>query len=217
MAHPTRIAPESTAVRSWDAATQFIAAGPRLADSPCRTDPGTASASVMPLPSHRLLLAALLAAAACAQTPPSADIRPPSPSTPTVSADTGAVGGVDLAAMDRSVRPGDDFYGYANGKWLATTEIPADRPQWGAAGELDERLRAETKEILEAAARSNAPAGSVERKVGDFYASAMDEAGVESKGLTPLRPALSRIAAVKTRADLATYLGEELRADVDAM
>ena len=97
------------------------------------------------------------------------------------------------------------------------TEIPPDRSAWGASGELEERLRLQTREILEAAARSNAAPGSLERKVGDFYTAAMDEAAAESKGVAPLKPALSRIAALKTKADLATYLGEELRADVDAM
>ena len=125
--------------------------------------------------------------------------------------------GLDPAAIDSRVRPGDDFFRHANGRWLATTEIPPDRSSWGVSGELEERLRLQTREILEAAARSNAAPGSLERKVGDFYASAMDEAAAEAKGLTPLKPALSRIAALKTKADLATYLGEELRADVDAM
>jgi len=127
------------------------------------------------------------------------------------------VPGLDPAAIDSSVRPGDDFFRHANGRWLATTEIPPDRSSWGVSGELEERLRLQTREILEAAARSNAAPGSLERKVGDFYASAMDEPAAEAKGLTPLEPALSRIAALKTKADLATYLGEELRADVDAM
>src|SRR5215813_7752106 len=130
---------------------------------------------------------------------------------------TRAPSGLDPAYIDPSVRPGDDFFRYANGKWLGSTEIPADRSAWGASGELEERLLLQTREILEAAGRSNAAPGTLERKVGDFYASAMDEAAVESKGLAPLKPALSRIAKVKNRADLATYLGEELRADVDAM
>src|SRR5262252_7441437 len=101
----------------------FLAAGARLADSSCRGSPGAASASVMPLPLHRLSLVAFLAAAACAQTAPSADLRPQNASATTASADA-AAGGVDLRAMDPSVRPGDDFYAYANGKWLSTTEIP---------------------------------------------------------------------------------------------
>ncbi|HEY1416248.1 MAG TPA: M13 family metallopeptidase N-terminal domain-containing protein, partial [Myxococcaceae bacterium] len=128
-----------------------------------------------------------------------------------------APGPIDVGAMDRSVRPGNDFFAYANGTWAATATIPPDRATWGLTSELDERLRLQTREILEAAAKSDAPAGSLQRKVGDFYASAMDESAAESKGVTPIQPTLSRIAALKTKADLATYLGEELRADVDAM
>ncbi|MGZ3481159.1 MAG: M13 family peptidase, partial [Myxococcaceae bacterium] len=125
--------------------------------------------------------------------------------------------GIEVANMDRSVRPGDDFYGYANGTWLKTHEIPADRAAWGASGELAERLLTQTRTLLEAAATASAATGTLERKVGDFYASAMDEAAAEKRGLTPLQPALARIASVKSRTDLATYLGEQLRADVDAM
>jgi len=157
--------------------------------------------------SSRLPLALALAGVVTAQAAPDAGAGRVA-SAPT---------GLEAAFIDRSVRPGDDFFRYANGKWLGTTEIPPDRSAWGASGELEERLRLQTREILEAAARSSAAPGSLERKVGDFYASAMDETAAESKGLAPLKPALSRIAAVKTRADLATYLGEELRADVDAM
>ncbi len=168
----------------------------------------------MPFQRRLLPLTLILAATAAAQTSTASSTRPTVPQPSGVSGPTVAV---DLDAMDRSVRPGDDFYRYANGKWLATTEIPPDRASWGVTGELEERLRIQTRDLLEAAARSNAPPGSLERRVGDFYASAMDEAAAESKGLAPLKPALSRIAAVKTRGDLATYLGEELRADVDAM
>ncbi|HTS83430.1 MAG TPA: M13 family metallopeptidase [Myxococcaceae bacterium] len=165
------------------------------------------------------LLSLALVLAACASTraptPPTA-ASTSATTTPAPDA-TAAAGPIDLGAMDRSVHPGDDFFAYANGRWLTTAEIPPDRPAWGVSGELDERIRRQVRDILEAAARSNAAPGSVERKVGDFYASAMDEAAVEARGLAPLKPALERIAAVKTRADLATYLGEELRADVDAM
>jgi len=130
---------------------------------------------------------------------------------------TAAPSGLEPSFIDPSVRAGDDFFRHSNGKWLAATAIPPDRSSWGASGELDERLRLQTREILEAAALSKAARGSVEQKVGDFYASAMDEGAVESKGLAPLKPELSRIAALKTKADLASYLGDELRADVDAM
>jgi len=171
----------------------------------------------MPSLSRLLPIAVVLAATACAGTSSTPATRPAPPTTAPAPAAGAVAGPIDLGAMDTSVRPGDDFFAHANGKWLATTEIPPDRASWGAAGELEERLRMQTRALLEAAASSNAAPGSLERKVGDFYASAMDEAAIEEKGLTPLQPALSRIAAVKTRADLATYLGEDLRADVDAM
>src|SRR5689334_12097850 len=130
---------------------------------------------------------------------------------------TAATSGLEPGFIDPSIRAGDDFFRHSNGKWLEITPIPADRSSWGASGELEERLAAQTREILEAAALAKAARGSVEQKMGDFYASAMDEAGAESKGLAPVKPELSRIAALKTKADLATYLGDELRADVDAM
>ena len=158
----------------------------------------------MPFPKRPLL--AVLVAAAASAAPATAPVERPSASA-----------AIDVGAMDRAVKPGNDFFAYANGKWAATTTIPPDRASWGLTAELDERVRLQTREILEAAAKSDALAGSLQRKVGDFYASAMDEAAVESKGLAPVQPALARIAALKTKADLATYLGEELRADVDAM
>jgi putative endopeptidase len=157
----------------------------------------------------RLQLALLCVVASTATAQPTSGRDAPATSAP--------VHGIDRAGMDRSVRPGDDFFDYANGTWLKTHEIPADRASWGVAAELSERLLTQTRALLEAAATSSAAPGTLERKVGDFYASAMDEAAAEKKGLAPLQPALARIAAVKSRTDLSTYLGEQLRADVDAM
>jgi putative endopeptidase len=159
----------------------------------------------------------VVTACAGAQTPPPATTAAAPTSAAAPATQPAGPGPIDLGAMDRSVLPGDDFFSYANGNWYRSTEIPPDRVMWGAAGELDERVRGQTRQLLEAAASSSAEPGTLERKVGDFYASALDEAAMEAKGLTPLRPALSRISAVKTRGDLATYLGEELRADVDAI
>src|SRR5215813_1640026 len=165
----------------------------------------------MLVPSRFLPLALGLAAITTARAAPPVDTS--AARTPPLAAPSG----LEATFIDRSVRPGDDFFRYANGAWLGGTEIPPDRSAWGASGELDERLRVQTREILEAAGRSNATPGSLERKVGDFYASEMDEAATESKGLATLKPAISRISDLKKKADLATYLGEELRADVDAM
>lgn len=113
--------------------------------------------------------------------------------------------GFDIAGMDRSVAPAVNFYNFANGTWERTTEIPADRSNYGMFTMLDDLSRERTREILEEAAR--AP-GS---KIGDFYASFMNEARVNAAGLTPLRPTLAEIQAVRTREDWARELGELLR------
>ncbi len=116
--------------------------------------------------------------------------------------------GYDAAGMDRAVNPGDNFFDYANGTWVKTTEIPADKPVWGGFVELDELSTQRTRTIIEDAAKANAPAGSVQRKVGDFYGSFMDEAAIEAKGIAPLKPALDRVAAIRTASDLAAAFGE---------
>jgi putative endopeptidase len=124
--------------------------------------------------------------------------------------------GVDLDGMDRSVKPGDDFFRYANGSWIAHTEIPADRSTWGTGAMVAERTDKRVADLIKDAA-ANAPAGSDPRKVGDFYATFMDESTIESKGLTPLRPSLDRIAAIADASGLARELGGSIRADVDAL
>src|SRR6266545_2830207 len=127
---------------------------------------------------------------------------------------TGADLGIDLQGMDRAAAPGDDFYQYANGTWMKTTEIPADRAAWGADAILTDLTNERTADLIKEAAESKAPGA---RKVGDYYASYMDEAGIEAKGLRPLQPTLHRIAAIADREALARYLGGTLRADVDAL
>src|SRR6202140_2064171 len=134
---------------------------------------------------------------------------------PIVAAPPPAAGA--LAGMDRSVQPGVDFNQYANGSWLRSTEIPPDRSSTGVGRELTELTAARTAELIRQTAASTAPAGSDERKVADYYASFMDEAGIEAKGLTVLTPTLDRIAAISDRVTLARYLGNTLRADVDVL
>ncbi|MDL2718757.1 MAG: M13 family metallopeptidase, partial [Acidobacteriota bacterium] len=125
--------------------------------------------------------------------------------------------GIDLAGIDRSVAPGDDFFGYANGAWMRSTEIPADRSSWGAHGVLDELTARRTADLIADAAKAQAPAGSDTRKIGDTYATFMDEATIEAKGIEPLRPSFARIAAIADAAGLARELGATLRADVDVL
>jgi putative endopeptidase len=125
--------------------------------------------------------------------------------------------GLDLSGMDPSVKPGNDFYGYANGGWMKATEIPTDRSRWGVFAVLAEESIRRTRGLLEEAVRMNAPAGTELRKVADYYATYLDEAAIEAKGLAPLRPTLTRISTLKSVKDLARLLGEQLRADVDPL
>ena len=100
---------------------------------------------------------------------------------------------VDRGAIDASIAPGDDFFRYANGTWLKKTEIPADRSSYGAWSVLFDRAQQRTRELLEKAAAGNTPAKSDlsavasakadERKIGDYYATYMDERAIEKKGL----------------------------------
>lgn len=125
--------------------------------------------------------------------------------------------GLDLAGMDRSVAPGDDFFAHANGTWVKRTEIPADRGSFGVGHEVADLTDRRTATLIKAAAASKAPRGSDLRKIGDCYTSFMDEKAIEAKGLSPLQPTFKAIEAIRDRSDLARYLGATLRADVDVL
>ena len=124
-------------------------------------------------------------------------------------------GKLDTAGMDRSVAPGDDFFAFANGGWIKTHPIPPDKAAYGTGAEVFERTQKQTAELIKTASAS--PAGSEGKKVGDFYASYMDEAGIAAKGITPLKPTLDAIAAIKDASSLSRALGSTLRADVDVL
>ncbi|MGB7586607.1 MAG: M13 family metallopeptidase, partial [Terriglobales bacterium] len=125
--------------------------------------------------------------------------------------------GITVANMDLAVKPGDNFYDYANGGWIKRTEIPPDRSRIGVFTKLADLSDKRTAAIIEEAAKANAPAGSNARKIADLYNSFMDEAGIEAKGLAPLQPHLKAISAIHNQRELARALGESLRADVDAL
>ena len=110
--------------------------------------------------------------------------------------------GIDTANFDRAVRPQDDFFRFVNGTWLARTAIPADASSWGAFNELTDKSRNAIHGILEEAAKSNAPAGSDERKIGDLYSGFMDSARVEKLGLTPLAPQFATIGKLTSTKEL---------------
>jgi len=124
--------------------------------------------------------------------------------------------GFDTAGMDRTATPGDDFGRFANGNYLKTLEIPADRSNYGMFTKLRDLSQERTKEIVEAsAAVKGAKPGSEEQKVGDFYASFMDEATIEVKGIAPLKPELDKIAAITDRTQLCKAFGRASRLGVD--
>ncbi|MFN8654625.1 MAG: M13 family metallopeptidase [Gemmatimonadales bacterium] len=128
-----------------------------------------------------------------------------------------SIPGLDAAGMDRSVKPGNDFYAYANGTWARTTEIPGDRAAVSgfstAARQANDALTA----IVHGAAEGNAPAGTDVRRIGDFYRAYLDTAAIDQAGLAPLRPILAAIEGISDRTALARYLGQTLRADLDVI
>jgi putative endopeptidase len=127
------------------------------------------------------------------------------------------VSGIDLAGMDKSVAPGDDFNAYTNGGWIKATPIPADKSSYGIFAILADETRKRMLALLEESAKAGAAATEDTRKIGDYYSSFMDEAAIESKGIAPLKPQLDAIAAIADRHALARVLGSQLRADVDPL
>src|SRR5262249_18418528 len=119
--------------------------------------------------------------------------------------------GIVRSSIDTSVKPGDDFYHFANGDWIKRMEIPPDRAAvdvWTKLGDLSNQRMAD---LIKEIANSNEPAGSGLRKVADLYNSYMNEAGIEAKGAAPLKSRLDAIAAIRDKKQLARALGETLR------
>ena len=170
--------------------------------------------SALPL---ALLSCLTLSLSACGDSAPAqapqAAAAPVAPARPTPQ--LGSFG-FDAEGMDRSIVPGEDFYGYANGGWMKKTEIPADRSRFGSFNLIADKTQADTRAILEGAANS-ADATGEDKLMGDYYAAYMDEAGIEQRGLAPLQPQLDGIAAIADKAALAKALGADIRADVDLL
>lgn len=110
--------------------------------------------------------------------------------------------GLDLSTLDRSVAPCDDFYRFACGGWMAEHPIPADESRWGTFNQLIDRNREVLRGILEKAAVDGPGRDADTRRIGDYYAACMDEAGIEARGLAVLQPDLERIAALKSASEL---------------
>jgi putative endopeptidase len=178
---------------------------------------------------RRVLLAALaiifmlLPAGVAAQTENSSHstLEPEGPSGGCVAgatADSQEAHGFDLANLDRSVKPCDDFFQFANGGWIKAHPIPAAYPRWGTFDELRDHNEQVLHQILESAAKNTtAPAGSNLQKIGDFYGSCMNETAIEAAGAKPLDAEFQRIAAMKSSADLQGELARLHKTGVPAL
>ncbi len=111
---------------------------------------------------------------------------------------------LDKKNMDLAVRPGDDFYRYANGAWIRDLAMPADKSEYDSFDQVREQNRARLRDLFQALAASSAAAakGTAAQKIGDFYATAMDAARIEALGATPLQEEFARIAKAATSADI---------------
>ncbi len=167
---------------------------------------------------HRSILAltvgAALSLSGCGDggAPPTADNTAAAPAKAAAQPQLGSFG-FDVAGMDRNLAAGDDFFGFANGQWVQHTAIPADRSSYGSFNLIAEKTLADTRAIMEEAGQADGEA----RKVGDYYAAFMDEAGIEARGMAPLQPQLQAIAGIGDRPALARALGATVRADVDLL
>jgi predicted metalloendopeptidase len=119
--------------------------------------------------------------------------------------------------IDRSIKPGDDFYQYANGGWLKTAAIPPGQASYDTRAILMERTGQRVRDLIQEAALARSSKGSVTQRVGDYYASCVDEDGIEAKGLTPLVDEMAAISAITDKASLSAYLGTTLKGEVDGL
>jgi putative endopeptidase len=118
--------------------------------------------------------------------------------------------GFDLGGMDAGVSPGDDFFRYADGAWMARTAIPADKPAYTAADPLADQLQDRLRGILEDASSRRDSKGP-ERKIGAAYRAFMGEAAIERRGMRPLGPDLALIDGVRSKTELARLMGRGVR------
>ena len=162
--------------------------------------------------SRLIALASAAALTACAGSSPKPAATAPAP---VVAPEPQLKSGLDLTGFDRSIRPQDDLYRFVGGAWLAKTEIPNDRSNYGSFAILDDQAQEEVKQLIVAAStQANRPTGSNAQKVGDFYLAYMDISRAESLGISPLKDELARIDAIATPRDVARYIGYSQRIGV---
>ena len=118
---------------------------------------------------------------------------------------------------DHSIKPGNDFYRYANGGWLRTAVIPAGQSSYDTRALVNERTRQRVRELIQSVASGRSAKGSVAQKVGDYYATFMDEDGIEAKKLTPLAGEMALISVITNTSSLSAYLGTTLSGEVEGL
>src|ERR1700761_7702767 len=104
--------------------------------------------------------------------------------------------------LDKSVKPGDDFFLYANGGWIKRNPIPPAYSSWGIGNEVGEEIKVRLKKITEDAMNANAPKGTATQKIGDFYYSGLDTVNIEKVGIAPIQPMLTMVDEIKDTKDL---------------
>ena len=163
---------------------------------------------------HAALALAILASLAACERGASTD---KSAAPTTAGAPAAPMSGIDLAGIDKTVQPGDDFDEYANGAWRNATEIPADRGSLSTGYYVFQKAEKRNADLIQSLEKANPAAGTDERKIADYYAAYMDEAGIEQRGLAPLQAQLDSVDAIADGAGLSRHLGAGMRADTDPL
>lgn len=165
----------------------------------------------MKTPKYLLLSLAISTAIAGCQKPEASAPAVAQPEAAAVKPDLPPLAAFNVSDLDPSKNVCTNLADFANSKWLAANPVPADKTSWGSFEMLDERAQAATHAIAEAAA-ANTKATGIDKLIGDFYASGMDDAAINAAGITPIQPQLDKINALKTPADIAQFLRDEFAA-----
>tara|TARA_R110000868_G_scaffold331626_1_gene592633 strand:- start:174 stop:662 length:489 start_codon:yes stop_codon:yes gene_type:complete len=120
---------------------------------------------------------------------------------------------VAITGIDSTLRPGDDFFKYVNGKWYDSVAIPASQSGVGAYMFMNYPQRMRLQGILDSVSQGKNQAGSIAQKVGDFYASGMDTVTIDKRGYTPIKPLLSKIEKINDLQSLMSFVASEVKVD----
>ena len=132
-------------------------------------------------------------------------------------ATAGTAAGIDVSAMDKTVKPGDDFFAYANGTWVQRTGIPADRSSVGGFYIADQEREKNSVALFDAILKSNAAADTDQGRIANYYKAYLDTAAIDKAGLAPAKADLDAIGAIADKSQLSAAIGKTIRADVDPL